>query len=479
MPVDSITDRLNALRHGGPQSVAELFERFPPLAMAVEGRGPIARLDEGGWLAPIGHTVDSQYQLASRIAGDIAISFSIKYLSRIESQLLVLARMHGNGFETIDEALQLEPSAPRDVLELAARGLAQFFLADRSTPNWLLLRPGVARHVAPPGPTIFEFWGRRTKEQLGEALQRLGVAVPSKHGQRLLALQAAARDRDIVEKAIDLLSKADREAWNIIAVHGRVDARSLPGSSRFTQWGHAATTAHSLLATGLIYIDDRDTAMPWLDVMMALNGAVFANWSAPFSAPALASTATAAVAVPSALHNFERAIEQLSSTTTPVLKTGGLGVQPIKAMAKAIGRPVGEVALFMSLAIESQLIGTVVVDTHGRGRNLRIDEQWRVDTESWKSFLAQGAPRRWARIVQAWLEALYLPLEPAMATRCEPKYIEPDAAMMRDAAWRIAATLSHDAALRDSDFCALIADQHALGITNEIATTLLAEARAE
>ena len=521
MPADYIDDRLRALEHGGPAAYSALLTRMPAFALAIEGRGPLARIDTRGYLRREGHPIESRFQLAQLIASDLGMRYTIKSASRNEGQLLALARMHGDHFATMHDARQLEPTAPAAVLDAAADGLAELLLIDQSR-GWLTLRPGVDRLVAPPGALVLNGFRNATKEQLAEKLTNMGVAIPPKQGQRLVALQEALRDRVTLERVIGNLAPQAREVFDIIASHGRISVNRIPGCEHYVPWSHRATPMHTVIAHGLAYLDEEQRACMWLDVTMTLNGHIFRDWNAPpfppsadsgsaldkpnkkttsktttdkttTDKPAKKSRAapddthdpqasgtnitSSPVSIPAALARFERTVEQLQISPAPVLKSGGLGVQPIRAMAKALGRPAGEVALFLALAIDLKLVGTVIVDKRGRGRNAQIDEQWRVNTQAWNAFRSPTAPQRWARLIQAWLEALYLPLEAAMPNRYEPKYVELDAIHMREAAWRLIAEFAMRNPIRDAEFCDLIVYRHSGFIDRERASTVLAEGR--
>ena len=396
-----VADRLAALRRMEPPQLAEILRRVPAVAEAVSGAGP---------LSPYGAVLGRPHRsagsfsvpaLATLLASHAAIDLTLASLNRFELQLATLAAWHGGHLTRADALAEAGPdSGP--ALDEAAGVLDALLLADRDR-EWLVLRPGVKDVVPLPGVPARDGMAFLHSEQLAALLRRLGeTRPPARKADRLDAVVARLCDSDVIRAVAVAMPPEVLRVFKLLLGHGPQRVRDL-GVPYYSPWGaRQATPVHWLAECGLIGVDvDAQVCWIWLDVLVAVRGSLFDDWRA--APPEVPTTPLhdAGGGLPVVLSRLTALLDLWATDPAPALATGGLGVRPVRAAAKTLGVPPGEVGLLAHLAIGLGLLGTVSAGSKGRGRNRTEILQW-APTELVAEFQAQPAALRWALLVQAW-----------------------------------------------------------------------------
>ena len=336
---------------------------------------------------------------AALIASPHMIDLTLATLNRLEFQLVMLAAWHGGTLRR-GQALAESGRKAGDALDAAAETLERLLLADRGA-HWLRLRPGVADVVGFPGVRVRDGLEEAGAEALGRILGHLNEQRPARKQERLAALEARLRDRRTIDAVIARAPEDARRVFSLLAQHGMQRVRDV-GVPYYSPWAPRSTPLHWLAERGLIGVDvDQQLAWVWLDVIVALNGRLFPHWPTP-PTPVPQPLHDPAVGLPLTSSRLTALLDTWAAEPAPTLASGGLGVRPVRAAAKTLGLPAGEVGLLAHLAIGLGLLGRTVTATHGRGRN-QIETYGWAPTELAAEWRAAPPARRWALLVQTWV----------------------------------------------------------------------------
>ncbi|MFH1329449.1 MAG: helicase-associated domain-containing protein [Actinomycetota bacterium] len=470
---DAIADRIDALRRGGPGAAAAFLQRLPLIAAAAAGTGPMSqygrvlghRLGRPAPVADIGG-------LARLIADPMVVAVALMSATRIEQQLAQLAHFHG-GTLGREEALQMIGADP-DALDRGASGLAELFLSNPKA-GWISLRPGVADQVRLPGIRVRDTADFMMSDQIASILRRLGVMpLPGRKSDRIAALEAALRDRGIVERAIASLDSEDQARMAKVLKRGHVGLDEL--GSRYDSY-RGRGSVHTLASMGLIgYSHVDDTAWVWLDVVAAIGGAnLFSDWSEPqFTSRPLADSMRPVI--PSVIGRLDQMLDHWATNPPQGLKAGGIGVRPVRAAAKALRATPAEIGLLTVFAAEEGLVAPVVTARRGRGRNQTVDEQWHPTTErdEWR---AAPPAHRWARLVRWWLESLQLSASGETVERYQWESPQLNRPLTRSVFLQDLSALEPGEALDQADLRAKLVFDHCGLFAPAVVDQLIAEAR--
>ncbi|MEX1005777.1 MAG: helicase-associated domain-containing protein [Acidimicrobiia bacterium] len=399
---DAHRDRLATLRAGGSGALNRLMYRFPLLADAVEGRGPLSvrPMAQGLYWAP-GYPITDLEALARLLVTGRALELAILGCTRTERQLLALAAWHG-GALTPENATS--EGIPAEQIDRAVQGLADLLLVDPSR-EWIVLRPGVTEATPLPGIPVRAWEDRLTSEQLRTRLANLGVSAGSRKLERLDMMETVLRDERSVLSAVNAL---DAESKRLFLTVAKAGGWGMSPIDAIRSAGVPYTMVERLSATGLIAISGWDDRIwVWLDVLVALaGGRLFDDWSEP-TLELRELGHFEVVRIPAAVGRLEQLLDQWTTTPPPGLKGGGLGVRSVRTTAKLLGLPSEQVGLLAALAAELGLLRPVVAERRGRGRSQQVDWEWRVtgDRQTWS---AESPGRRWASLVQSWIDSQHL-----------------------------------------------------------------------
>jgi hypothetical protein len=406
-----VSDRLAALRSGGVATIERLLRRVPSLADALVGRGHLV----DPYLRSSAKTVDSISRFATLISSQAVIPLIIAHAGMTETKLLSVTAWNG-GLVSKEQA-SAETGADPDVLERAVTGLAELLLIDRSA-GWSALRPGVLEHVALPARPFRRYADLYTSAELEIIASNLDVVAGTRKWERVDAVERALRDPDTVGRLLDHI---DRDSLSFF-----LEVAQAPGAIRASDPYRAMTAYMSeherirmLSSIGLMG-RDRHTGdlWVWLDVLVAMRGGLFDDYDE--FVPQLSTIADdhRVASMPGVVSTLDRLLAQYAASPVAALKSGGIGVQAIRATAKALRLDTVTVGLLTVLAVDLGLLGAVINEERGRGRNRTIEYEWRLTTAvtEWK---AQPAARRWQRLVAAWLDSRQLPVDGKPVERYE------------------------------------------------------------
>ncbi|MGH8929942.1 MAG: helicase-associated domain-containing protein [Egibacteraceae bacterium] len=395
-----VADRLEALAHMTAADLGWLLGRVPAVTEMVRGGGQLALFGIHHMRGQAGEE-PSLGRLAALLASPAGIDLVLASLNRFEYQLVRLAAWHG-GTLAREQALAETGPAAGALLDESAGSLARLLLSDQ-TSHWVRLRPGVAELIRLPGARARDWLEHETTDVLASKIRRLGGQTPARKTERVDALVALLQSREAIQAAIAAMPEEVRRIFWLLVEHGTHRVRDL--GIPYYLWYGANTPLHWLDQRGLVGVDPEDqVAWVWTDVMIALNGRLFADWS---PGPAVVHNSPPlqdAAGLPLVLGYLTSLLEIWAAEPAPVLATGALGVRPVRAAAKALGLAAGEVGLLAHLAIELRLLGRVLVSSKGKGRN-RVDTWGWAPTDLVAAWEAEQPARRWALLVQTWQDS--------------------------------------------------------------------------
>jgi hypothetical protein len=426
-----LQDRLAALRRMAPDDLAGLLRRVPALAAALSGHGPLAPFSRFPGRGRRGARGPGLRAFAELLVSPPAIDHTLASLTRFELQLATLAAWHG-GTLTREQALAETGGDGEARLDDAAGVLARLLLSD-PVAGWVALRPGVAQVVGLPGIGVRPTLELLTSDELARRLTRLGQRpVPTRKVDRIEAFEALLRDGDALRAALKRLPDDARRVFLLLAEHGPQRVRDL-GIPYFTPYAGQRTPLHELSGLGLVGVDfSEQLAWVWLDVLVGLAGRLFADWRSappPMLIRPLSGTGSG---LPPVLARLGALFDAWAADPPPALASGGLGVRPIRAVAKQLGMRAGEAGLLAHLAVNLGLLGRNLVATNGRGRQRSELAVW-APTELAARWSAQRPARRWALLVQAWRDDPDLDEAQGLPERVDPSGWQHGRGVFRDA----------------------------------------------
>jgi hypothetical protein len=317
--------------------------------------------------------------------------------------------------------------------------------------------------------------------------QRYVGSTTSRKTERVDALEAVVRDRDVVVRALDALSPRARSVFDRIAAQGETTVPAVTNGGYFdphmssfggSRRGNESIDAlQALIERGLVGVERASQrCWVWLDVIAALNGYLYADWEPHPELPQVAlADASPVGSLPPVIGRFEQLLDYLGVAANPALKTGGFGVRSVRDAAKALGFAVGEAGLLVWLAIELELVAPVEVVVRGRGRTRKADETWKLTTgaQEWR---IQPAAVRWARLVQQWLDSPRLPADDV------PERWEPQSGRIEDVTARAIflctlAEFGPGRGLLAADLTIVLGERHQMIFSATVVTSLLAQCR--
>lgn len=408
-----------ALRKGGIDLTAKLFERVPPLGDMVQGAGPLTNpWDRSNW------TVD---RLAAYLATPAGVSIRLSYADRLEYQLLALALWHGGAVDLA--TARTETGLDVDQLTRAFDGTGVLLLAERADGS-LTVAPEVADVVRPPAPLVRTGMRNVPSRDIGVMLSNLGIESGERKWERLDAIESALRDPNVLARALASMTPEARSIFDSVA--NSPDGVKVGALYQSRYGAYERRMGLSLvLSYGLAGIDYDDRVRVWLDVLVALNGALFPTWE-PVTPRFTEAATTTHNRVPGAVSALERLLAHMDQNAAPALQSGGLGVKSVRSVSKTLDLPSATTGLLIALAIELELIGHVTVSVTGRGRNRRETVECRATAEA-QTWSTQPAVMRWERLVTTWLDSSRIPADDKPVERYDLGRPDSVASMLRKA----------------------------------------------
>lgn len=477
------------LRRGAPDAIATLVRRVPVFADAIRGHGPFALYQHWGVSRPGPQPLRSVVELASYLARETPTRLRLLHADRNEFQLLVMAAIDGGMLDKAKTRKLLGLTGDRAGqarLDRAAAGLAELLLSDPDR-GWVALTPGIVGYVPLPGIPFRAGAESLTKDELAPVAKRLGVRISGARKFELVdAIEAALRDHATVASLVAALDPAARKLLDSLTGRGAVpfDSIGVHYYRRPTRWDSpralppGAAALQQLVESGLVGVAEYDRrCWTWLDAEIAARGGrLYDDWSVPTPSQSPIG-APATITLPPLPAVLDAVVEAFATTPIKALKTGGLGVQSVRAIAKSQRRAPAEVGIVASIAVELGLIGLVVLGEHGRGRNRTFEHGWQPDTERLEPWRSLPAWARSTRIVQQWIDSTQLPTDGSVIERFEPRARSSIAVYARRRLVELLAALPDGTGTTLDDLIAWCNFSHPHWFSTEIVAQLVAEAR--
>ncbi|MGI9017532.1 MAG: helicase-associated domain-containing protein [Euzebya sp.] len=421
------TDRISALRRMPVTGLAALLQRVPALAESLDGKGPLApvSVDSRDLVSRHDRTLTHLGILMASPRGIVAI---IESLNRLERQLLSLAAMHDGD---LPRGVAIAEAGDGREVDQSAAALASLLLAYPSVDEhaWLVLRPGVLRHVPLPGTTIYSALASLSATDLDLLLQRLGAEnVPYRHEDRRRLVGRMLRHPDVARTLYGRLAPESRRILDLLVDHGEQRVADL-GVKPFDPWDRRGGPLHDLVQQGLTGVDlHTQTVSTWLDLRMGLRGRLFADW--PLQPPAVDPRPLnePVPGTPRVIRRLHMLLDHWSRQAVPALASGGIGVRPIRAAAKGFGVPDGDMGLLTHLAIDLGLLGPT---DDGHWAPTPLLEELAVMPPAWQ----------WAALVTTWRNASTLEERVGLPNRWSGELIWPPQSVHRNAILEVLLTL--------------------------------------
>lgn len=431
-PVDTAYER--ALRRLDTVELAALLQQQPRLVAGLRQtavganhqpwaanarRNGRARLSDerAGQPAPAA----DRARLVGLLSARPGIVDRLQRLDHVGFQLVTFACWH-HGTLTREQVLAEVGSEAEAAIETAAEQLRQLVLAEREE-SWLRLLPGVTDIVGLPGLRIRDMLEHGSSEALGVTLRHLGVRpIPASKAARIELIETCLRDQSRVQTLIAGLAPEQAQVLRVLLERGgSVDLDVLGealnldlgllylmSSDPYRTFPRRLPSTHPLGALSeraLVFLDlSAFEAVVPLDVLVAITGRVYPDWP---SRPEVEHRPLVdpGPVLPGLVTVVDAVLQRLAAHPAAALKAGGLGVRELRGIAKALGLEVGRVALATCLAIELDLLGTVVTGSSSRSR--QPDEAWTTSVHA-ERFRSDTPVRRWAQLVRAWQDGQLL-----------------------------------------------------------------------
>ncbi|CAN5698491.1 hypothetical protein BH24ACT15_BH24ACT15_08030 [soil metagenome] len=354
--------------------LAALLSRVPTLADALDG--------DQRTLTHLGIV----------LASPRGITSVIHSLNLLERQLLTMAAMYDGAVERTTVAA--EAGDARE-LDQAVSALAMLTLAypAHTEGAWLVLRPGVLRHVPLPGIRIYGALANLSGADLDMLLQRLGASdIPYRHEDRRRLVGTLLRRPEVATELYRNLEPEPARILDVLIDHGVQRVADL-GLKPFDRWERHGGPLHTLVQMGLAGVDLRtQEVFSWLDLRIGLRGRLFSDWSVQPPAVTVRPLNDPGPGTPRVVRRMHMLLDHFSTNPLPALAAGGIGVRPVRAAAKGFGMADGEVGLLIHLAISLGLVGPTE------------DDLW-APSPAVTEFMGLSPVAQWAAIIAAWRTA--------------------------------------------------------------------------
>lgn len=403
-------DRLTALRaRRDAGTLGSLLTAEPLLAEGLQGRGPYAWFGPFGMLDPERPRLRTTLpEVAELLGSPFATELQLGALDRPARQLLALCIWHGGALDRATAVRLAGPSAVPAVLDAAAARLAERLLTDPAQ-GWVAPRPGVLDRVSLPGLLFRDAARHTTNDVLGQLAFVVGADCGPRKHERIDAIEGVLRDQRGVLRIVERLDDRERSLLDVLVAHGEPVKVTTVGIEWFnSRWvSEEARPLHGLLARGLAGVaSEEQRCWVWLDVQVALRGHLFTHWAEPVALDPVPLQGAGAGA-PRALQVLDDLLRTWEREPAPALKSGGLGVTPVRAAAKVLGVPAAQAELLAELAIHLHLLEGVVVGRSGKGRSASDDVAWTTAPPVVEQFRALTPAARWSALVGTWMKCTW------------------------------------------------------------------------
>ena len=275
---------------------------------------------------------------------------------------------------------------------------------------WLRLLPDVAERIGAPGVSLRRL-GSYTSDELAGMLVAHGEKKPAIKADRLDRLTGLLGSRASIERAVASVPlTAQNVFWRLLAnvqpMHtDELGVRYFDGF-RSTHWSHRTNPSEleSLARLGLVDGED-NYAWTWREVIQLFPERIteFEFMARGPRRDAVAKPINDNAGVPGIVAVADRVLRAWRSEAPPALNDGGLGVAPVRSLAKKLGVPAVQVGVIANHLVRREILRPEVARIEGRGRNRAPVYRWGVASDDgWES---RSAVHQWADLVAWWLEA--------------------------------------------------------------------------
>ena len=347
-------------------------------------------------------------RLASSGPGIHAI---IAGLDIVSHGLVQVALWFDGQIDNLEIAVKLLQGPSDDEVDAAAACLGRLFLATVARRPWLKLRRDVVTSVGAPGVSL-SFLERLNSEELSAMVGALGLKRPPTKAERVARLRAVMTDRSAVEKAVASTPLASQAVfWRLVSAVEPITYEQA-GARYFSSFGSTQylrrpsnSELEPLARMGLVY-GDSSTGMVWTWRELArgfperTSGLKFMKRDLR-PAQGLRLIELDSARVPSVVADAERVLAFWRREPPPALNDGGLGVAPVRSLAKKLGLPPSEVGVIANVLIRRGALKREVSGYEGRGRNRRPIFAWSAPVGSgWDE---TALVDRWVAMVTWWM----------------------------------------------------------------------------
>jgi hypothetical protein len=406
-------DRRTLLADASPEQLTHLFRRVPALGTAVSR--------PGGQPVPVGGPTGSFRVVSSPrdldeladLLGDRAIIVATcRELTLTQLQLVQLATVHGHTLTRGEVVAEAGEDAVAQ-LEADADVLADLLLAHRRD-GWLTLLPGVSDVIDTEGADLQVGLQDTNSEVLAAVLRNLGHRnPPTRKAQRLELLLDHLRDAARLRATISQLPDEARAVLARLVEKHPASVYGLdPGYRRRYGGGGrapAASPLQHLEDCGLVTVSPwGDQVDAWTEVIVSVRGRLFDSWPQP---PALDPVPLdpSVPTVPTIVGTVDRLLALWETTPAEGLASGGIGVRAVRSAAKTLGVAPTTLATVGALAVQLEVLGTVVTDSPHRKRGSWTGGKTVWTTTTRRAAWAELHPAlRWAHLVGAWPDSRML-----------------------------------------------------------------------
>jgi Helicase conserved C-terminal domain len=300
---------------------------------------------------------------------------------------------------------------------------------------YVRIPPEVELMVTLPGISLRDAGSGMTSDYFANVLHEHGVkSIPARRDERVQALVELLTNEQHVRRVVSTLSDAaqatfERLVENIapVSVHSAGLYLS-PTMQREYRSYYAERpeykAAHELYDLGLIGLDTFEQVVwVWREVVQTVRPMLTTLPPIVARPEVISVPAQNRLAYP--ISTLERLFDAWRAEPPDALADGGLGVGPIRKVAKQLKVDASHIGLLVNLAARLSLLRCEVVRTEGRGRNAREIMKWKV-SDSAAKWSVEPAMTRWSTLVFAWLKDRSLNDLDGLPERVHIAYFETD-----------------------------------------------------
>lgn len=420
VPSTPVQTRRRMLADMDADRLARMLEVLPEVAWALDGAGPLAPYviegDRGGpaaWSRPTATLVPlpaTHSALAQVLSRPEVLQATIVRLDALALALLDLVCFHG----TVSADRALAEVGDPDHLATATDTLVSLLLVEPGPDGaWLTALDDVADHVPTSRPSVRTLFRFQPPTMLEQALARWPVgSAADTHTDRVDALAAAQQEPEAIAGVRDGLSDPARALLDRLVTEPNVSW----DAAGFSYRGHStvaygASPVIELWQLGLVGLDfDDERVTTTGEAVIGLTGrylspAACAVPPRPEPAPLQAGPS----GWPPALVLADLLLDRAADDPIPALKSGGIGVRAVRALAKDLDVPAATVGTVLQLLVDLGLLGTRVVGRrrHPGRRPDDVDLAF-APTDLLDGWREAAAVARWRVLLDGWTESLRL-----------------------------------------------------------------------